>query len=162
MAFFTEQEGHGLQQVGENLGPHSFEHRSLLQELFDHRLNAPRADVSLNAPDATSRFFGEGNASAVLQSPDGTDFQLVDSSAAGNVGDVGSSLPTDSGIGNIQDSIGSAIGDFAGGGMPAGFLSQLFQFLMNLFSDGMNELAGQIDQSMLGAAAEATKKLKMS
>lgn len=65
------------------------------------------------------------------------------------------------GSGNMMDSLGKSMADIAGAGMPRGLLSQLFQFLMNLFTEGMKELGHQFNQSAAAAAADAAKKLSI-
>jgi hypothetical protein len=164
MAMFTAEEGDGLHHLAENLGPHGT-HSSLLEELFSPGSDFKIGQTNVSAePDFFSRLFGEGDASSILQSPNGSDFQLVDSSTFnGAGGDITSSLPKGDmlGTGVNLDSIGSTMGDIAGSGMPMGFLSQLFQFLMSLFTEGVNGLGSQMNQMAAAAASEATKKLRV-
>lgn len=154
MAMFTAEEGEGWQQVGDNLGPHRPDQASLLEELF-------HGDIGQTNP-GQSNFYAQGDAGSILKSPDGTDFQLFDSSLNSPAGDAGSSLlPGGDTVGGstMLDSLGKSMADIAGAGMPMGLLSQLFQFLMNLFTEGMKELGHQFNQSAAAAAADATKRL---
>jgi hypothetical protein len=162
------EEGDGLQQVADNLYPHRPDQRCLIQEIFDSKteLRIGQTNTSAGGSDSFARMLGEGDANSILQSSNGTDFQLFDSGALNGPGaDLTSSLlPKADALGpggNIMDSIGRAMGDMVGAGMPMSLLSQLFQFLMSLFTEGLNQFGMQINQTAAAAASEAAKKLRI-
>lgn len=164
MAMHTVDEGEGFQQMGKNLTPHRPDQSCLFQELFDAQRDISMGQGSTK-PDLNTRLFGDSNANSILQSPDGTDFQVFDGTLNASGGDVTSSLfPKVDSVGagpNVFESIGKSISDIAGAGMPLGLLGQLFQFLLHLFTEGINDVGNQLAQSAAAAASEATKKLKI-